>query len=161
MFVTFWPLCTDALARSKPLTCAEFRKYSCVEKFVRVCALVPDCLSHQFCCIRSSAPLRRRGHMQPTGLEDCAILIVEDEPMIAMDLAQAFERAGAGIAVTSSLRHALILVEDQNLSAAVLDHVLSDGDSSPLCRRLEERGLPFVVYSGLGKLGGPWLSERR
>ena len=95
-----------------------------------------------------------KGVMQPT-LQDRAILIVEDEPMIAMDLAQAFERAGAGIAVTSSLRHALILVEDQNLSAAVLDHVLSDGDSSPLCRRLEERGLPFVVYSGLGKLDGP------
>jgi DNA-binding response OmpR family regulator len=93
--------------------------------------------------------------MQPTGLEDRAILIVEDEPVIAMDVAQAFERAGAATAVTSTLHHALVLVEDENLSAAVLDHVLSDGDSSPLCRRMKERGLPFVVYSGLGKLDGP------
>ena len=93
--------------------------------------------------------------VQPTGLEDRAILIVEDEPVIAMDVAQAFERAGAATAVASTLHHALVLVENENLSAAVLDHVLSDGDSSPLCRRLEERGLPFVVYSGLGKLEGP------
>jgi Zn-dependent M16 (insulinase) family peptidase len=46
-------------------------------------------------------------------------------------------------------------VEDERLSAAVLDHKLSDGESSPLCKRLEERGLPFVVYSGVGKLNGP------
>ena len=92
--------------------------------------------------------------MQPT-LQDRAILIVEDEPMIAMDVAQAFERAGAATAVTSTLQNALILVEDEKLSAAVLDHILPDGESSPLCKRLEERGLPFVVYSGIGDMHGP------
>ena len=92
--------------------------------------------------------------MQPT-LQDRAILIVEDEPMIAMDVAQAFERAGAITSVTSTLHNALILVEDEKLSAAVLDHMLSDGESSPLCKRLEERGLPFVVYSGVGNMDGP------
>jgi DNA-binding response OmpR family regulator len=92
--------------------------------------------------------------MQPT-LQHRAILIVEDEPMIAMDVAQAFERAGAATAVTSTLHNALILVEDEKLSAAVLDHILPDGESSPLCKRLEERGLPFVVYSGIGDMHGP------
>ena len=92
--------------------------------------------------------------MQPT-FQHRAILIVEDEPMIAMDVAQAFERAGATTSVTSTLHNALILVEDEKLSAAVLDHILSDGESSPLCKRLEERGLPFVVYSGIGDMHGP------
>jgi DNA-binding response OmpR family regulator len=87
--------------------------------------------------------------MQPT-LQDRAILIVEDEPMIAMDVAQAFERAGATTSVTSTVHRALILVEDEKLSAAVLDHKLPDGESSPVCKRLEERGLPFVVYIGTG-----------
>jgi DNA-binding response OmpR family regulator len=92
--------------------------------------------------------------MQPT-LQDRSILIVEDEPMIAMDVAHAFESAGAATSVTSTLHNALILVENEKLSAAVLDHMLPDGESSPLCKRLEERGLPFVVYSGVGEMHGP------
>jgi len=40
-----------------------------------------------------------------------SILIVEDEPLIALDIAQAFEDAGAEIVVTSTLHHALVLVE--------------------------------------------------
>jgi PleD family two-component response regulator len=55
-----------------------------------------------------------------------SILIVEDEPLIALDIAQAFEDAGAEIVVTSTLHHALVLVEHDGLSAAVLDHALHD-----------------------------------
>lgn len=87
-------------------------------------------------------------------LQDKAVLLVEDEPIIAMDLAQAFERAGAATTVAATLRHALILVEDENLSAAVVDHVLPDGETSPLCKRLEDRSVPFVVYSGVDKVHG-------
>jgi DNA-binding response OmpR family regulator len=83
-----------------------------------------------------------------------SILIAEDEPLIALDIAEAFKDAGARTVVTSTLHHALVLVEHDDLSAAVLDHALPDGDSSPLCRRLEERMVPFVVYSGLGNLHG-------
>ena len=56
--------------------------------------------------------------------------------------------------MTSTLHQALVLVEHDGLSGAVLDHALSDGDSSQLCQRLDERMLPFVVYSGLGNLHG-------
>ena len=62
--------------------------------------------------------------------------------------------AGATTVVTSTLHQALVMVEHDGLSAAVLDHLLPDGDSSPLCQRLDERMLPFVVYSGLGNLHG-------
>ncbi len=92
--------------------------------------------------------------MQIRELQDRAILIVEDEPIISIDLAQAFERAGAQTTIAATLQHALMLVEDENLSAAVVDHVLSDGDTSPLCERLDERAVPFVVYSGVGKVHG-------
>ena len=92
--------------------------------------------------------------MERPTLHGRSILIVEDEPLIAFDLAQAFEDAGAAIVVTSTLHHALVLVEHDGLSAAVLDHALHDGDSSPLCKRLDERKLLFVIYSGLGKLHG-------
>ena len=92
--------------------------------------------------------------MESPILRGRSILIVEDEPLIALDIAQAFEDAGAEIVVTSTLHHALVLVENDGLSAAVLDHALHDGDSSPLCQRLNERKLPFVIYSGLNKLHG-------
>ena len=73
------------------------------------------------------------------------ILIVEDEPLIAMDLAQAFERAGARVVSANTLRHAVLLVENDDLSAAVLDHGLGDGDSSRLCERLKQREVPFLL----------------
>ena len=92
--------------------------------------------------------------MESSTLSGRSILIAEDEPLIALDIAEAFEDAGAEIVVTSTLHHALVLVEHDGLSAAVLDHALHDGNSSPLCQRLNERKLPFVIYSGLGKLHG-------
>ena len=93
--------------------------------------------------------------MEGSTLSGRSILIAEDEPLIALDIAEAFKDAGATPVVTSTVHHALVLVEHDGLSAAVLDHALPDGDSSPLCQRLDERMLPFVVYSGFGNLHGP------
>jgi DNA-binding response OmpR family regulator len=87
-------------------------------------------------------------------LKDRAILIVEDEPLIAMEIVRAFESAGARVLKTSTLREALVLAEDAGLSAAVLDHGLTDGDSSKLCERLRELSIPFVVHSGYSAVEG-------
>jgi hypothetical protein len=61
-----------------------------------------------------------------TILQGRAILIVEDEPLIAMEIVRAFESAGVRVLKTGTLHHALVLLEDANagLSAAVLDHGL-------------------------------------
>jgi DNA-binding response OmpR family regulator len=83
-----------------------------------------------------------------------SILIVEDEPLIALDIASAFEKSGAKVTTTGQLKHALTLVEHDGLSAAILDHALRDGDSDALCQRLKERGIPFVNYTGLSDLDG-------
>jgi DNA-binding response OmpR family regulator len=82
------------------------------------------------------------------------ILIVEDQPLIALDVASTFEKAGAKVKQATTLRHAMSLAEDDDLSAAVLDHALGDGDSSQLCERLKERDIPFVLHSGYSKLEG-------
>jgi DNA-binding response OmpR family regulator len=83
-----------------------------------------------------------------------SILIVEDEPLIVMDITQAFEGSGAEVTTTNTLRHALLLVEHDGLSAAILDHALGDGDSSLLYARLRERGVPFIIYNGFPKVEG-------
>jgi DNA-binding response OmpR family regulator len=95
--------------------------------------------------------------MQRPSLEGRSILIVEDEPLIVMDITQAFEPTGAALTTTNTLRHAMILAEHDGLSGAILDHSLGDGDSSLLCARLKERGIPFMIYSGHSHVEGPCM----
>ena len=92
--------------------------------------------------------------MKHSGLRDRSILVVEDELLIAMDIAGALEKAGAHATMTTTVRHALILVEHDGLSGAILDHALSDGDSTNLCARLKERGIPYISYSGYSTVSG-------
>ena len=87
-------------------------------------------------------------------LDGHTILIVEDQPLIALDVAQALEDAGAKVRTTNTLKHAMILAEHDGLTGAILDHVLGDGDSSGLCSRLKQRGIPFMIYSGFARIGG-------
>jgi DNA-binding response OmpR family regulator len=83
-----------------------------------------------------------------------SILVVEDELLIAMDIAKALERAGANATMTTTVRHALILIEHDGLSGAIMDHGLTDGDSLQVCARLKERGIPYLSYSGYEPVPG-------
>jgi DNA-binding NtrC family response regulator len=88
-------------------------------------------------------------------LKDAIILIVEDEPLIILDISMAFENTGAHLTTTNSVKHAKLLIEDDGLSGVILDHALADGDSNSLSTRLLERNIPFLIYSGFKKLDGP------
>ena len=92
--------------------------------------------------------------MERPTLRGRSILIVEDEPLIVMDLTLALEHTGASLTTTNTLKHALLLVEHDGLSAAILDHALGDENSSLLYKRLNERGIPFMIYSGYPKIEG-------
>jgi len=84
-------------------------------------------------------------------LQGCSILIVEDEPLITMDISMAFEHTGGHLTTTNTVRHARLHVEHDGLSAAILDHALTDGECTNLCARLLERDIPFLMYSGSEK----------
>ena len=90
--------------------------------------------------------------MQSTSLAGRSILVVEDEPLIAMDIAEAFTRAGARVVQVRSLKAALVAARDPTISAAIIDHMLNDGDSAGLCARLSERNILCLVHSGYPKL---------
>ena len=92
--------------------------------------------------------------MERPSLEGRSILVVEDEPLIALDIAQAFEPTGAAITTTNTLKHALILAQHDGLSGAIIDHGLPDGDGGGLCALLKERGIPFFIYSGYPPVEG-------
>jgi DNA-binding response OmpR family regulator len=83
------------------------------------------------------------------------VLIVEDELLVALDIADALKGAGAEVVVSRTVGDALSQAETQSLTAAVIDHVLYDGfTTSDVCAKLKERKIPFIVYSGFSKLEG-------
>ena len=90
--------------------------------------------------------------MERPKLKGRTVLVVEDEALIAIEIVEAFQKAGAIVTKTTSLKQALILVEHDGLAVAILDHALNDGDSTALYLRLKERHIPFVIYSGFPKL---------
>ena len=92
--------------------------------------------------------------MEFPALRGRSILVVEDEMLIGMDIRSALEQAGAHVTATTTVRHALILVEHDGLAAAIMDHALRDGDSTELCARLTARGIPYVSYSGYDPVKG-------
>jgi CheY-like chemotaxis protein len=81
-----------------------------------------------------------------------SILVVEDEPLIALDIAGLFESAGAKVRTTNSFADALGLVAQHAWSGAVLDYRLGHDDVRGLCQFLAERGIPFMFYTGLAEL---------
>jgi DNA-binding response OmpR family regulator len=88
--------------------------------------------------------------MGSASLAGCSILFCEDEPLIAIGIADAFTDAGARVVTVHSLANALIAVEDEVPSAVIFDHELSDGESSQLCDCLKEQNIPYVLHSGYG-----------
>jgi len=86
--------------------------------------------------------------MESTSLAGRSILVVEDEPLIALNIVMAFEKVGAIALTARSLVDAIRLVEHDGLSAAVLDFGLGNDDAAAVCGRLNERDIPFVLHSG-------------
>ena len=86
--------------------------------------------------------------MEYPALRGRSILVVEDEPLIGMHIRSALEQAGAHVTATTTVRHALLLIEHDGLAGAIMDHALADGDSTDVCARLKAKGIPYVSYSG-------------
>lgn len=78
------------------------------------------------------------------------ILIVEDEPLIAMMLEDFLDIMGKEIAGTAeTVGDALEVVERGGVDAAILDVNLRGGEKSwPIADALAKLGIPFVLATG-------------
>ena len=92
--------------------------------------------------------------MSNASLAGCSILICEDEPLIALSIADAFTGAGARVATVRSFANALLALENEVPSAVIVIHALSDGKSSQLRKRLNQRNIPYALRSGYSNLDG-------
>lgn len=84
-------------------------------------------------------------------LSQKAILIVEDNCFLALDLAVAVEDLdGQVVGPVASAADALLLLDKHRISGAVLDCQLSDRDVTPVVLTLVDKGVPLVIQTGTG-----------
>ena len=77
------------------------------------------------------------------------ILIVEDEVLVAMDMAYSLEEYGAEIiGPVHSLDDALTIVGEEYVQAAVLDVDLFGVESYPVAHKLQSQNVPFLFNTG-------------
>ena len=80
------------------------------------------------------------------------VMVVEDEAILAIDIAERLTEAGFVIVgPASSVAKALKLVVDIGCDVAVLDVNLRDETVEPIARALRSRGKPFLFLSAVSR----------
>jgi CheY-like chemotaxis protein len=87
----------------------------------------------------------------PHSLDGARILVVEDNPVIAYDIADSLEEAKAVVLVRGRVMDALAALENEEpIDGAVLDVNLPDGVVTPVADRLFARRVPVIFCTGVG-----------
>lgn len=78
-----------------------------------------------------------------------SVLLVDDEPLISLDLCDTLTEAGYSvIGPASTMAAALSLLDRQRPQLAVIDVKFRDGLCLELARALRLHGVPFIVHTG-------------
>jgi CheY-like chemotaxis protein len=92
----------------------------------------------------------------PSGKETRRVLVVEDEELVAMMLADMLQELNCRVlGPAGELTQALALARDGALDAALLDVSLGGRASFPVAEALRARGVPFAFMSGYGEKDFP------
>ena len=96
------------------------------------------------------------------------ILVLEDEPLIALDLQHALEMCGASVITARTVTRADAHIDAQTPDAAILDVTLGrTTNCEPIARRLLDLSVPFLLHSGdldrqgelIRRLGAPVVAK--
>ena len=86
------------------------------------------------------------------------ILILEDEPLVRMDLEMAAEDAGCTPRAAGTLDDAMGLLDESAPDTAILDLNLGNGVTSrSVAERLHAAGITFLILTGDHHTDMPWL----
>jgi len=102
----------------------------------------------------ASAPSAEAGHAaeRQISLAGKRFLIIEDEPLLALELAALIEDAGGIVAgAASEVAAALAMIEDAQADAALLDGNLQGHAVDAVADALAARRIPFLFVSGYGR----------
>ncbi len=81
-----------------------------------------------------------------------SVMLVEDEPMIALMVEGMLEAQGFQVAaIFTRNAQALSFLCDQKPDVAIVDFSLADGKADPTARKLREQCIPFLIISGFNR----------
>jgi signal transduction histidine kinase/CheY-like chemotaxis protein len=84
------------------------------------------------------------------------LLVIEDEPLVALDITGILTDAGAALVnAVGSAREALEIIESKSWDAALLDGNLHGQPVDEIAAALTRRRIPFVFITGYGREGLP------
>lgn len=81
-------------------------------------------------------------------LQGLRILLVEDDPLICLDLESSLSDLGAVVAAATNVATALQIMAATTLDFAVLDFELGTETSEAIAHAARERRVPFLYLSG-------------
>ena len=82
-------------------------------------------------------------------LHGARVLVVEDDPLLLLELESILQDAGAEIvACCRNVKDGLMAVEKNGVAAAILDVRIGRTTIAPVARQLAKRGTPFLFYTG-------------
>lgn len=76
------------------------------------------------------------------------VLVLEDEPLIAIDIETTLRDAGCDVSIVGSRIDALEWLEVCRPDVVIVDILLTDGPSNEVAEQLILDDIPFVVHSG-------------
>ncbi len=76
------------------------------------------------------------------------LLIVEDEYLVAMDLAYAVEELGAEVSEIAGSLEKAMMAADRDIDGALIDVQLGEEKSFPVIEKLAAAQIPFILMTG-------------
>jgi CheY-like chemotaxis protein len=117
----------------------------------------PDTASHErppVSATSASKPTHASslGEEMPETLAGRRLLVIEDEPLVALDLASILEDAGAEIVgPAGNAEQALALIGSTALDGALLDGNLHGNPVDDIAAALTRQNIPFLFVTGYGR----------
>ena len=88
-------------------------------------------------------------HCEYPNLKGKRILVIEDDPILAVDYHFQLKGVGAkGEGFKATNREALSYLASHDIDAAIVDFNLCDGTGELIIAALQRRDIPFIVVSG-------------
>jgi DNA-binding response OmpR family regulator len=94
--------------------------------------------------------------VQISRLDGRLILVVEDEPLVGVEIIEVLTASGAHAVSARRVADAIKAVDLNHITAAVPDINLGGDDCSVLCQHLSQRRIPFVFYTGYAAAPDGW-----
>jgi CheY-like chemotaxis protein len=85
--------------------------------------------------------------MKRANLAGLTILVVEEQPLVALDLQTALEQAGAEVMVARNATEALARINEYVFAAAVVDWRPGSDDHRVVARALKQEQVRFLFYA--------------